>query len=420
MSKKPAWLTKGYEHVWLPYTQMQTAELPLPVVKAEGCQLELADGKKLIDGISSWWTACHGNNHPHIKQAALKQFESLPHVMFAGLANEPAYTLASRLAKLAPEGLERVFFTDSGSTSVETAMKMAVQYWHNKGERNRTKFLCFKQGYHGDTMGCMSLCDPEKGMHSALGHYMPMQYAVDIPQGEYSFSEFDDVLDGIGNTVAGVIIEPLVQCAGGMKFHTADVLAEIYRITKKHELLFIADEIAVGFGRTGYMFACNEAGISPDIMCVGKALTGGTMTLAATLATAEVFEGFLSETLGDALMSGPTYMANPLACAIANASLDLFEQEPRLAQVEKIESQLEEELAPCRELAGVKDVRVKGAIGVVQIDADWDKMFALRKQFVKEGVWLRPFGDVVYIMPPFVISEQELGKLTKAVVKILG
>ncbi len=410
------WYNKGLPHIWLPYTQMKTATPPLPVASAEGCRLTLADGRVLIDGISSWWTMCHGYRHPHIEQAMIRQLEILPHVMFGGLVHKPALTLAARLSKLT--GMSRVFFADSGSVAVEVALKMALQYWLNKRQTNRNRFLCFRHGYHGDTTGAMSVSDPET-THKAFRAYASKQYVVDIPSDEYGFAEFEKLLEGVHKNIAGVIIEPLVQGAGGMKFHSSDVLAEIFRITKKYGTLFIADEIATGFGRTGSMFACNEAAITPDILCIGKALTGGMMTMAATLTTDEIFGAFLSDDPDAAFMHGPTYMANPLACASANASLDLFEQEPRLKQVEAIEAQLQNELATCKNMKGVVDVRVKGAIGVVQLEKERMDKAWLKAHFLEEGVWLRPLEDVIYIMPPFVITSEELGKLTSAVVKVI-
>lgn len=406
-------------HLWLPYTQMQTAPPPLVAACTEGCRIFLDDGRELIDGVASWWTACHGYNHPHIREAVQRQLEAMPHVMFAGLTHEPAATLARRLCAVAPQGLSRVFFSDSGSTSVEVALKMALQYWRNKGDVGRRNFIGFRNGYHGDTLGCMSVSDPEQNFHRMFKGALPMHHCLDIPSDEYAFAEFDELLGTVAKQIAAVIIEPLVQGAGGMRFHTPDILAELRRIAHKHNVLFIADEIFTGFGRTGAMFACQEAGISPDILCVGKALTGGTMTLAATLATESVFEAFLSDDPDKALMHGPTYMANPLACAAANASLDLFEREPRLKQVERIETQMEEELAACKSLPGVRDVRVKGAIGVVELDATYEETRRLRARFVEEGVWLRPFGNVVYLTPPFVIAPEELSTLTRAIHRIV-
>jgi adenosylmethionine-8-amino-7-oxononanoate aminotransferase len=413
------WYKEGLPHIWLPYTQMKTAAPPLPVVSAEGCRIRLADGRELIDGIASWWTSCHGYRHPHIEKSVLQQLKTMPHMMFGGLVHEAALRLAKRLAQLAPSGLSRVFFADSGSVAVEIALKMALQYWQNKKQANRNRFLCFRHGYHGDTTGAMSVSDPES-MHKAFRAYATKQYVVDIPSDEYGFAEFDQLLDGVNRNIAAIIIEPLVQGAGGMKFHSSDVLAEIYRITKKHGIIFIADEIATGFGRTGSMFACEEAGIAPDIMCVGKAITGGTMTLAATLATEEIFSVFLSDDTDTAFMHGPTYMANPLACAAANASLDLFESEPRLQQVEKIEAYLREALAPCAALPHVEDVRVKGAIGVVQLDKTRMDKAWFKQRFIEEGVWLRPLEDVIYLTPAFTISEGDLERLTDAVIKIVG
>ena len=419
--KTPEWETAGFNHIWLPYTQMQTAPLPLPVISASGVRLTLADGRELIDGIASWWCACHGYQHPHLTKQISRQLDTLSHVMFAGLAHEPAYTLARRLVSITPKGLNRVFFSDSGSTAVEVAMKMAAQFWSNRKEPDKRKFICFRNGYHGDTMGGMSLADPETGMHRALNHYMPEQYVFDIPNNRTDLVALAESLKKIRETVAGLVIEPLAQAAGGMKFHLPDMLAEIHRLCKQHRILFIADEIATGFGRTGSMFACEEAGITPDIMCLGKALTGGMVGLAATLATEEVFEAFLSDRLDTALMHGPTFMANPLACAAANASLDLFEREPRIAQIQAIETQLREELKPCHKLENVADVRVKGAIGVVQLsDANGEYILTLRQRFIEEDVWLRPFSDVVYIMPAFTISPAELTQLTDAVFKTLA
>ena len=413
----PPWYQLGSPHIWQPYAQMQTAPAPLCVQSAEGCRLTLEDGRELLDGISSWWTMCHGYNPPAINEAVARQLKQLPHIMFAGLAHEPAYTLAARLCTVVPEGLSRVFFSDSGSVAVEVALKMAVQYWRNQGDKNKTKFISFRHGYHGDTMGAMSLSDPDKSMHQPFSNYMPKQYIWDIPLDEFSFAEFDELLGEITRTTAALIIEPLVQCAGGMVFHSPDVLAEIHRICKKHDILFIADEIATGFGRTGSMFACEEAGFTPDILCIGKALTGGVLPLAATLTTEALFSAFLAESEGKAFMHGPTFMGNPLACAAANASLDLFEQQPLLDYVEKIEQQLREGLSPCRRMAGVRDVRIKGAIGVVQLDQSSPEIIArLRQHFIDHGLWLRPFGDVIYLMPPFIMKESELAALIAGVV----
>jgi adenosylmethionine-8-amino-7-oxononanoate aminotransferase len=410
-------VTADISHIWLPYAQMKLAPLSAIAASTQGCIITLEDGRKLIDGIASWWSMAHGYNHPHIVAEVAKQLQTMPHVMFGGLVHTPALKLAERLANLTH--LPRVFFSDSGSVAVEVALKMALQYWKLSGKPNKDRFVCFHHGYHGDTLGAMSVSDPERGMHKAFRNSVIKQYVVDIPSDEYSFAEFDSLLSAFGNNIAGVIIEPLVQGAGGMKFHSADVLAEMYRIAKKHNVLFIADEIATGFYRTGNVFACNEAGITPDIMCLGKALTAGTCTMGATLATEEIFHAFYSDNREDAFMHGPTFMANPLACAAANASLDLFRQRDYAQQVESIEAQLLAELAPCESFDGVVDVRVKGAIGVVQVDTTKINIYALREKFVEMGVWLRPFGDIIYIMPPLVISEDELRKLTSAIVTIL-
>jgi adenosylmethionine-8-amino-7-oxononanoate aminotransferase len=415
----PAWASSGARHLWLPYNQHKLAPAPLPIIGTKDCRLILADGREIVDGIANWWTACHGHAHPVLVEAVQAQAAKLPHIMFGGLLHEPAATLAEKITAIAPVGLTRVFFSDSGSTSVEVAMKMAVQYWVNKGKVNKKKIIAFKHGYHGDTMGCMSVCDPDDGMHSTFSGYVPMQFHIDIPSDEYGFAEFDDLLSHIAPSAAGIIIEPLVQAAGGMIFHSADTLAEIKRIVKKHELLLIADEVATGFGRTGSMFACNEAGITPDIMCIGKALTGGMLTLAATLATDTVFNGFLSELPGRALMHGPTYMANPIACAAALASLQLFEQEPRLQQVQAIEDHLWHYLSPLQSLQGVKDVRVKGAIGVVELDACAVDIWNMRIKAAEMGAWLRPFSNIIYLMPSFTMQEEDIAFLSDVIGKLL-
>jgi adenosylmethionine-8-amino-7-oxononanoate aminotransferase len=416
---QPPWFDPGLDHIWLPYCQMKVAPAPLPVVRTHGCRIVLADGRELIDGIASWWSVCHGYNHPHIQAAVAEQLATMPHVMFGGLAHEPAFRLAHRLTRFAPPGLSRVFFTDSGSIAVEVALKIALQYWRNLGEMSKTRFLCFTNGYHGDTLGAMSVSDPENALHNAFRSTLPAQPVVDVPRTTEALASLDDFLAAQASTIAALIIEPLVQGAGGMKFHSPEDLANLHRLAARHRILFIADEIATGFYRTGSRFACDEAGITPDILCLGKALTGGTLTMGATLAREEIFAAFLSDDWSAALMHGPTFMANPLACAAANASLDLFETEPRQAQVKAIETFLQAALEPCRDLPNVIDVRVKGAIAAVQLDASVD-VFALRPRFVGEGVWIRPFGDVVYLMPPLVISSQDLEILSRAIRNVLG
>ncbi len=417
----PDWRTDATRHLWLPYTQMQTAPAPLAAVSTEGVRIQLADGRQLIDGIASWWTACHGYNHPHIRAAIIDQVTRMPHVMLGGLVNEPASTLAARLAALAPGDLNHVFFSESGSVAVEIALKMALQYWINRGQKGRTKFVCFRDGYHGDTLGAMSVCDPDEGMHSLFRGALLEQYMVDLPRTREQYNALDGFLHSHHHEIAGMVVEPLVQGAGGMKFHTPEVLGDLRALCDRHGLLLILDEIMTGFGRTGALFACSQAQVVPDIMTLSKALTGGTLALAATLAVAHVYQAFLGEDDARALMHGPTYMGNALACAAANASLDLFETEPRLTQVAAIEAQLGEALAPCAQMPGVRDVRVKGAIGVVQLQAMDGKARAWFKQrFVEEGVWLRPFGDIVYTTPPFTIAADELHQVTRAMVKIIG
>ena len=413
------WLEEGWRHVWLPYAQMRTAPLPLPVARTEGSAIHLEDGRVLIDGIASWWTSCHGYNHPHIRQAVAAQLERVPHVMFGGLAHEPAYRLSTRLAALLPEPLNRVFFTDSGSVAVEVAIKIAVQSRLNRGERGRTKILAFTGGYHGDTFGTMAVCDPEEGMHAMFTGLLPEHPVIPLPRDEASMAAFDAFLAANAHMLAGIIIEPLVQGAGGMVLHPPQVLRHLRRAADTHGLTLIFDEIFTGFGRTGTMFAFEQAGVAPDIITLSKALTGGTLPLAATIATDALFEAFLSESPATALMHGPTYMANPLGCAAANASLDLFEREPRLAQVAAISAQLARELAPCRALPGVVDVRVLGAIGVVEL-AQIANPAALRMALVAQGVWIRPFRNILYLTPAFTISPDELSRLCTAIFAVLG
>ena len=417
----PAWLAEGLAHLWMPYTQMRTALPPLPVVGTAGTRIKLADGRELIDGLASWWTACHGYNHPHITDAIRRQAEAMPHVMFAGLAHEPAARLAARLAKLMPGELERVFFCDSGSVAVEVALKMAVQFWINQGQRGRNKFVAFRHGYHGDTMGGMAVSDTEDedAMHVLFRGYIPEHIICDLPVGRAAEVAFDALLASERSRLAAVIVEPLAQGAGGMKFHAPEVLRAISESCARHGVLLILDEVATGFGRTGAMFACEQTGVAPDIMCLSKALTGGTVGLGATVASRRVFEAFLGDDPQKALMHGPTFMANPIACAAANASLDLFEREPRLSQVAAIEAHLKAALEPARVLRGVTDVRAMGAIGVIQLE-EMKGLSWLRERFVQEGLWLRPFADIVYCTPAFTIERADLARLTDGMVKIVG
>jgi adenosylmethionine---8-amino-7-oxononanoate aminotransferase len=420
----PGWYAAGLDHIWLPYTPMKTAPPPLAVTGTLGSRITLADGRELIDGIASWWTACHGYNHPHIRAAVERQLAQMPHVMFGGLVHEQALTLARRLTAMLAQGnrdidLGRVFFSDSGSVAVEVALKMAVQYWRNRGIRGRTKIIAFNGGYHGDTTGAMAVSDPQGSFHAAFRGLLPEQIVVDLPGDEANAAAFEAMLARRGDEVAAIIVEPLVQGAGGMRFHDVRVLKNLRVFADRYEILLIFDEIFTGFGRTGGVFAFQEAGIVPDILTLSKALTGGTLPLAATIASRKVFDAFWSYDPAQALMHGPTFMANPLACAAANASLDLFEGEPRLDQVAKISAALRQGLEPCRKLPGVKDVRVKGAIGVVELERI-DDLNALRQRFIAEGVFVRPFGNIAYLTPAFTIGEDDLDCLMCAIRRVVA
>lgn len=417
--ERPEWMKSGMPHIWLPYAQMKTAAGPLPVVGSAGSTLTLADGRTLIDGVSSWWTACHGYNHPHIAAAVHAQLEAMPHVMFGGLTHEPALRLARRLCERLGPGLDRVFYTDSGSVAVEVAMKMALQYWLNQGERQRSRFVAFRGGYHGDTFGTMAVCDPDEGMHRMFGGMLAQHDILALPLDEADDAALEAHLRTHAHALAGIIVEPLVQGAGGMLLHPPRVLARLRELADRHGLLLIFDEIFTGFGRTGTMFAFEQAGVKPDIITLSKALTGGTLPLAATVASARVFDAFWSDDPTHALMHGPTFMGNALACAAANASLDLFEQEPRLAQVAAIEAALRAGLAPLAALPWVRAVRVLGAIGAVELDGIADRD-GLRRRLVEAGVWVRPFGNIVYLTPAFTIAPQALQTLLAAVGEVLG
>jgi len=410
----PAWLTRGAPHVWRPYCQMKTAPAPLAVARAEGCRLVLEDGRELVDGISSWWTTCHGYGHPHIRAALEDQLDKVAHVMFGGLAHEPAYRLAARLAALLPGDLDHVFFAESGSVAVEIAMKMALQYWINRGVAGRTRFLSFLGGYHGDTLGTMTVCDPDEGMHSLFAGVMPAQHVVALPVDEASTAALDAYLAEHGCEIAAILVEPRVQGAGGMLFYDDSVLATLRRLADAHDVLLVFDEIFTGFGRTGDLFVCAGSGVTPDIVTLSKALTGGTLPLSAAIASRRVFDAFWSDDPGAALMHGPTYMANPLACAAANASLDLFETGAWKGQVEHIAAALARGLEPCRAAPGVVDVRVMGAIGVVEFDRPVESG-DLCMRFADRGAWIRPMGKVVYLTPPFVIGDEDLALLTGAI-----
>ncbi len=418
MSKTPDWYDCGFKHIWLPYTQMKDAPAPLAVARTYGTRIVLADGRELVDGIASWWTACHGYNHPHIRQTVQRQLETMPHVMLGGLVHEQALTLAKRLCDLLPKQLSRVFFSDSGSVAVEVAMKMATQYWLNQGIRGRTKFVAFKGGYHGDTIATMSVCDPEEGMHALFHGLLPEHFVVDLPRDEEHEAQLDKFLATHADQIAGILVEPLVQGAGGMVFHDEMCLSRLRRLADKYDLLLIFDEIFTGFGRTGPMFAFQAAEIAPDIVTLGKGLTGGTLPLAATVATRKIFEAFWSDDPAHALMHGPTYMGNALGCAAANASLDLFEREPRLLQSAEIAKKLTHGLGPCLGLPGVRDVRVRGAIGVVELERI-DNLNALKHRLVEAGVWVRPFRNILYLTPALNIGDADIERLTAVIHSVL-
>jgi len=419
MTDGPVWLEEGAPFVWRPYQAMLGGAPPLAVARTEGVRLVLDDGRALIDGIASWWTACHGYNHPHILSAIQAQAARMPHVMFGGLAHEGAYRLAARLARMLPGELNHVFFADSGSVAVEISMKMAVQFWLNRGVSGRSQFLSFRGGYHGDTLATMSVSDPDEGMHSLFRSVFPDQVLADLPMNDASEVMLDGILTDWGPRIAAILVEPLIQGAGGMIFHDAVVLKRLRRLADKHDVLLIFDEIFTGFGRTGTLFAMEAAGIEPDIVTLSKALTGGTLPLSCAVANERVFSAFFSADPSKALMHGPTFMANPLACAAANASLDLFETGEWQRNVARIERGLRLGLEPCLALSDVVDVRVRGAVGVVAFETSVDVQ-GLTRQFAKRGCWIRPMGKVVYLTPPLVIGDEDLAWLTGVVAQTLG
>ncbi len=425
MNEAPAWLAYDREHVWHPYSTLIDPPPVFPVVGAQGCRLQLADGRELIDGMASWWSAIHGYRHPALDNAVREQLDRMAHVMFGGLAHEGAARLARTLVDITPAGLEHVFFADSGSVAVEVAIKLALQYRAARNEPRRQKLLTIRGGYHGDTFGAMAVCDPVTGMHSLFSAVLPEHLFAPRPNVAYrddwearDLDALRDLAAQHADSLTAIILEPIVQGAGGMWFYHPAYLAGVRAICDEFGLLLIADEIATGFGRSGRLFACEHAGISPDILCLGKALTGGYMTLAATLVTSAVAHTICRAEPG-VFMHGPTFMANALACACARASIELVLNDDWSSKVQRIEAALQRGLAPCRALPQVVDVRILGAIGVVELRQAVD-MRTIPQAFVKRGVWLRPFGRLVYVMPPYVISDEELATLTTAMVAVVS
>lgn len=412
-------------HAWHPYTSAIDPDPVYPVRAAYGCRIELMDGRVLIDGMASWWCAIHGYNHPVLNQAARDQLDRMAHVMFGGLTHEPAMRLVRSLVDLTPEPLQHVFLCDSGSVAVEVAIKMALQFWIAAGRPERHRLLALRSGYHGDTFNAMSVCDPVTGMHHLFNRVLPQQLFAPAPScrfgepcTEADIAPFVELIERHRHELAAVILEPIVQGAGGMRFYSAEYLRRVRELCDRFDVLLIADEIATGFGRTGRLFACEHAGIAPDILTLGKVLTGGYLTLAATLASRRVAHGISTGEPG-VFMHGPTFMGNPLACTIANASLELLLSQDWAANIQRLERGLADGLAPCRGRPGVAEVRVLGGIGVVEMERPVP-MRETQRRLVDAGVWVRPFGRLVYLMPPYVISDAELARLCAAVVEVVA
>jgi len=412
------------EHIWHPYSAMNSNLPVYEVESAKGVRLKLKDGRELIDGMASWWCMIHGYNHPQMNQALEQQIKKMSHVMFGGLTHRPAIELTKKLIEITPEPLEKVFYSDSGSVAVEVAMKMAIQYWHAKDRTTKQHFISLRSAYHGDTFAAMSVSDPETGMHRLFKESLTEQTFIKQPGSRFGqpcsqedIDELEKTLKHHAATTAALILEPIVQGTGGMWFYSSEYLQLAKKLCKKYNILLILDEIATGFGRTGKLFACEHANISPDIMCIGKALTGGYMTLAATLTTKDVSD-IIDSTSPNVFMHGPTFMANPLACTAADTSINLLLKSNWQEQVKKIETQLKNELSICGSFDNVAEVRVLGAIGVVEMKQAVD-MKSITENFVNEGVWVRPFAKLIYLMPPFVIDSSDLSILIKAVIKII-
>lgn len=413
------------EHVWHPYASMRNPIKVWQVESARGVMLSLAGGLEVIDGMSSWWAVAHGYNNEHINEALKRQISKMSHVMFGGLTHEGAVLLAKRLIEIAPRNMQKIFFSDSGSVSVEVAMKMALQYWHAKGAKNKTKFATARGGYHGDTWNAMSVCDPVGGMHSIFSGRLPINFFAPKPNPAFgepwsgdSIGAMRALLRDNKDEIAAVIIEPIVQGAGGMRFYHPQYLKELRALCDEFGILLILDEIATGFFRSGRLFACEYAGVEPDIMCVGKALTGGYMSFAATLASDDIADTISDGGVG-LFMHGPTFMANPLACAAANASLDLVLQPQTLQNVLRIEKKLKDGLAAARDIKGVADARALGAIGVLEMEKPID-MAKAQELLIERGVWLRPFGRLLYTMPPYISTDSQLERITSAMVEVAG